>query len=122
VHRPKADPERYAKRNDPETIEGRVYLGLKKLIVLRKRYAAFAAGDLTIIRTENEHVLGFIRTCDADRAMIFANFSETPQTIRSDVLENLPLSAWTPIYGATELRPGQNLEIAPLEFLALTAA
>ena len=121
VHRPKANWERYAKRHDPETIEGRVYLGLKKMIDLRKGYEAFAGGDLRIVRTANDHVVGFIRSCNADRALIFANFSEAPQMIEAGVLENLPPHMWTPIYGTTPLRPGQPLEMAPLEFIVFNA-
>ena len=122
VHRPKANWDRFARRHDPDTIEGRVYLGLKKLIELRKRYEAFAGGDLRIVRTGNDHVLGFIRSCEADRALIFANFSEAPQMIEAGVLENLPLRAQIPIYGAAKLGRSQSLEIAPLEFLVFTVA
>jgi amylosucrase len=121
VHRPKANWECYAKRNDPDAIEGRVFLGLKNLIELRKRYEAFSGGELEIIPTENEHVLGFMRTRRADRALIFANFSEAPQTILSPMLENQPIKAERLVHGRSNLRLDQTLQIAPLDFLVFIA-
>ncbi|MFN3491412.1 MAG: amylosucrase, partial [Anaerolineales bacterium] len=48
VHRPQADWEKYKKRKDSNTIEGRVFQGLRKLIELRKKHTAFAGGNLEI--------------------------------------------------------------------------
>ena len=121
VHRPKASGERYAKRNDPNTIEGRVFLGLKNLIELRKRYDVFSGGELEIIPTENEHVLGFLRIRGADRALIFANFSEAPQTILSPMLENQLVKAERLVHGTSNLRSDQALQIAPFDFLFFIA-
>ena len=121
VHRPKANWERYTKRNDSDTIEARVYQGLKELIELRKKYEVFSGGALEVIRTQNDHVLGFLRTCGAERAVIFANFSEDPQMIAAHALENEPPNEWTAIYGARKFSQGESLEIAPLEFLVFSA-
>jgi glycosidase len=87
VHRPQADWEKYEKRNHGNTVEGRVFQGLKKLIGLRKQHKVFAGGELEIIPTENDHVLGFMRTHAGKRAVILANFSETPQIIPARILE-----------------------------------
>jgi amylosucrase len=117
VHRPKADWERYARRHDPQMIEGRVFLGLKELIELRKQHDAFSGGELEIIRTENDHVLGFVRTCGVDRAVILANFSEAPQIILPPIIEKLPIKGKTPIYGKSTLQADLSLKINPLAFL-----
>ena len=117
VHRPKADWERYATRHDPHTIEGRVYLGLKKLIEVRKTYTAFSRGELDIVTTENDHILGFVRTCGADRAVVFANFSEALQTIPAHVIEKHDIKDKAPVYGASHVQEDQSLRLAPLEFL-----
>jgi glycosidase len=117
VHRPKADWERYAKRNDPKTVEGRVYLGLQKLIRLRKENELFSGGGLEIIPTGNDHVLGFFRTRDASSAIVFANFSEDPQSLAVNVLEHVPLKEKTPAHGTSTLLSDGNLLIPPLEFL-----
>ncbi|MEW6083228.1 MAG: alpha-amylase family glycosyl hydrolase [Chloroflexota bacterium] len=81
VHRPKADWKKYAGRNDPDSIEGRVYQGLRKLIALRKDHSAFSGGKLEVIHTGNEHVLAYIRADKNEKLMVFANFSDTQQAI-----------------------------------------
>jgi glycosidase len=117
VHRPKANWDLYAKRNDPETIEGKVFTGLKSLIELRKGCEVFAGGALEIISTGNEHVLGFSRTHSNHRALILANFSEDPQTVNSHTLENLSIEEKTPAHGTSTFLSDRNLLIPPLEFL-----
>ncbi len=117
VHRPKTNWDRYAKRYASNSIEGRVFLGLQKLIELRKQHDAFSGGVLEIIPTENDHVLGFVRTHGAESALVFANFSETPQTIASRVLENYHLEEETMVPGTGNSLHGQNIQINPLEFL-----
>jgi amylosucrase len=117
VHRPQADWARYAKRNDPETIEGRVYRGLRTLIELRKEHEAFSGGDLEVIPMGNDHVLGFARLCAAERAIVLANFSESSQTVAPAAFEKYTSDRLAPIHGSSFLRPGQDLQIAPFDFL-----
>lgn len=81
VHRPHADWGRYALRSDPTTVEGRVYSGLQELIALRKTQPVFSGGDLEVIETGSEHMLGFIRTYEAQQAVVLANFSEIKQPL-----------------------------------------
>ena len=122
VHRPRANGERYANRNDPHTIEGRVFLGLQKLIQLRKRHEAFSGGELEILPTENDHVLGYIRRYGADHSLILANFSEAPQTVLTHVLQNHPVIEQAPVYGTAALREeDRGLQLGPLEFLVFVA-
>lgn len=122
VHRPRADWDRYAKRDDPDTVEGKVFLGLKELIEMRKRHQAFAGGELEIILTGNDHVLGFVRYWGAERAVVMANFSETPQTIAATVLDRYSLHEMRRLHGSSTLRTGQDLEIDRLDFLVLVPA
>jgi len=117
VHRPRADWEKYAKRNDPNSIEGRVYQGLKMLIELRKRLPAFAGGELEIIQTENEHVLGFTRTHAGKCAMIFANFSENPQTVQARIFEQYSVQNKKPLHGISQTSSQSKIVIEPLDFL-----
>lgn len=87
VHRPQADWKKYKKRNDINTIEGRVFQGLQELITLRKKYPAFTGGDLEIIHTGNVHVLGFVRRYKNKEVIVFANFSEGSQQVSESVRE-----------------------------------
>ncbi len=119
AHRPPADWKRYALRNDPYTVEGRVYAGQQALIHLRKEYPAFAGGVMEIIPTENEHVLGFVRTNKDKRAVIFANFSEQAQIIPLRILDQYACFSAQKIYGASQLTAQKALSVEPLDFLVL---
>ena len=117
VHRPRADWEKYEKRNNINTVEGRVYQGLKKLIELRKQLEAFAGGELEIIQTENEHVLGFMRIHAGKRAVIFANFSEASQKIPARIFEQYSVATKKYLHGISEAAASGDITLAALDFL-----
>jgi amylosucrase len=115
VHRPRADWEKYDQRNDPDSVEGRVYQGILRLVRLRKRYDDFSCGPLHIIDTGNDHVLGYIRL----GAVILANFSEAPQLITSEALESHIGNAHRRIHGNSEFIKRKDLTVEPYDLLAL---
>ena len=117
AHRPAADPEAYARHNDPETIEGRVYQSLQDLIALRKTHPVFAGGELDVLPTENVHVLGYTRLHDGQRAAIFANFSESEQAISAKVIEQNNLAGKSRLFGESDISPQGELMLKPLEFV-----
>ena len=117
VHRVTADWELYAKRTDQTTIQGQVYLGLQQLIRLRKAYPIFSGGDLEIISTNNDHVLGFVRRNGDQQAVILVNFSESSQTIPSLMFEQQKIRINTKVHGASTFAGDQDLLIEPLDFL-----
>lgn len=117
VHRPRADWEKYAKRNDPGCIEGRVYQGLQRLINLRKENQVFSGGDLEIIRTENDHVLCYIRRYMGKRAIIFANFADRAQSIPSRICEQYSIHTRKILLGSSKMTDCNELTIDPLDFL-----
>jgi len=119
VHRPRADWEKYAKRNDVNTVEGRVFQGLKMLIELRKQHEVFAGGELEVIQTENEHILGYTRVHTGKRAIIFANFSEEPQIIPSHIIERYAVQNKKPLHGRSNISPQKNITIEPLDLVVL---
>lgn len=117
VHRPKADPQKYARRNDPSTIEGRIYLGLQELIQLRKSHGVFACGPLKVIQTGNEHVLGFIRENGKQRVAVLANFSERTQFVRAEALA--PSLVQERLYGRSGAVTEEGWRVEALDFVAL---
>ncbi len=108
VHRPQADWKKYEKRKNSKTIEGRVFRGLQTLIEVRKKNQAFAGGNLEILRTGNDHVLGFVRRYKGKEVVVLANFSESPQAVSSSLIQGKKV-----LYGN-----GQN-SIEPLEIIVL---
>ncbi len=117
VHRPRANWNKYKKRNNPDSIEGRVYLGLKKLIALRSENKSFSDSQLELISTENEHVLAFARTYAETRITVFANFSESPQTISSRLFERYLLRTKKQLHGISKVSLPGDVIIEPLDFL-----
>jgi amylosucrase len=120
VHRPRADWERYARRNDSKTVEGRVYQGLQKLMNLRKSHPVFTGGQLETVQTENEHVLGYIRSRAGKRVIVFANFSEHPQFVPARVLEQYGFHRGVKrLHGLGKSQKGEALSLAPYGFVVL---
>lgn len=117
VHRPRADWKKYEKRNDLHNIEGHIYNGFRTLIELRKTHDAFSGGDLEVIPTENEHVLGFVRIHGGKRAAIFANFSESQQTIPPRIIEQYSISSLKKLHGRNHVSLKNSLTLEPLDFL-----
>ncbi len=121
VHRPRADWDKYAKRNSPGSIEGRVYQGLQNLIALRKGNKAFSGGELDVIPTENDHVLGFVRRNASSRVIVFANFSESAQSIPGHVFEQYAVHREHNLYSTSKIQShtetATRVSIEPLEFL-----
>ena len=115
VHRPVADWDRYGLRKDPETVEGRVYGGLRSLVQLRQAHLVFSGGQLEVLETQNPHVLGFLRFFDGHQALILANFSETEQKIGATVLTGFE-QARAFSYGNPIPNPVEPV-LAPLAFL-----
>ena len=117
VHRPRADWEKYAKRHDPRCVEGQVYQGLQRLIALRKENDAFSGGHLQVIQTGSDHVLGYVREHNGKRAVIFANFSELPQTLPAHFLKGFSTDKVYVLHGISQVSLGADMLIAPLDFL-----
>jgi len=117
VHRPRADWEKYAKRIDPSCIEGRVYQGLQRLINLRKENQVFSGGELDVIRTENDHVLCYLRRYIGKRAIIFANFADSAQCIPSRICEQYSIHTKKILHGSSKMTSCNEMTIEPLDFL-----
>jgi amylosucrase len=116
VHRPPANWDAYARRNDPNTVEARVFQSIRNLIMLRKEHVVFADGELEVISTENEHVLGYTRLYDGQRAVVFANFSESEQYISAKVIEQNNLTDKSRLFGLSDISGQGDLLLKPVEF------
>jgi glycosidase len=121
VHRPYADWDQIKRRDDLHHIAGRIFHGLRRLIQLRFQHPAIAGNDLLVIDTGNPHVLGYVRLADAERLLVFANFSERPQPVSANQLRLYGLS-----YEFTDLLrdkrlPLHDLVLEPYEFACLAA-
>jgi glycosidase len=115
VHRPHADWDKYARRLTPDTVEGRIFGGFRRLIEFRKRHAFLAGGELKVIATGNEHVLGYIRSHADREGIVLANFSETPQTISGLALEEHAMSSRRQLFGNSLFTPHRDFTMDPFD-------
>jgi amylosucrase len=122
VHRPFADWEKLGRRDDDSTLEGRVYRRLHRLIQVHKNEAAFAGNEMQVMNVDNDCVLGYVRHAPGEgrRVLVFANFSEQPQTISHNLLRLYGLS-----YTFTDLVTGhttaaEDFELEPFGFICLS--
>jgi amylosucrase len=119
VHRPFMDWEKVERRRDPQSIEGRIFNGLKKLIGMRKEHPVFSGSRMTVIRTGNNHVLGYLRATGQERALVFANFSERDQILPANLLRLYGLSDQFIALLSGKDFPIQDIKLEPYQLVCL---
>jgi len=85
VHRSRFDWDKAEKRHQSGTVEQRIFLGLKKLVALRKEVAAFADFDnRQVLSVGNQNLLVFYRTDPQNirnRVLVVSNFNVEAQAL-----------------------------------------
>ncbi|MGB5972666.1 MAG: maltose alpha-D-glucosyltransferase, partial [Nodosilinea sp.] len=76
----------------------------KRLIAMRKHFAALGRGDFQILHPENRKVLAFTRTYNDEKVLVVANLSRFVQTVELD-LSALKGRVPVEIFGRTEFPP-----------------
>ncbi|MGH7656715.1 MAG: maltose alpha-D-glucosyltransferase, partial [Gemmatimonadales bacterium] len=76
-------------------------LWMKRLIALRRRYAAFGRGTINFLTPGNRKVLAFIREYEGERILVVANLSRSVEYVELDLAE---FRGWTPVevFGRSE--------------------
>lgn len=122
VHRPAADPQRFAKRNNKRTIPGKTYQRLKHLIRLRKSTPALSSGMTDFIQAGNPHVFGYIRGRDNERVLLLNNFSDDSQTLSPEIFQlfNGSTMLIDKVSGKT-YDAQKDIELDPFQYVWLTA-
>jgi amylosucrase len=119
VHRLVADEAAYARRQQADTIEGRLYAALRELIRLRKQHSAFAGALLTVFDTENRHVLCYERRHGVERVVVLANFSEQEQSVAGWVLAQAACVGLARLHGRAQWPVSGDVVLPPFDFLVL---
>jgi amylosucrase len=119
VHRPFTDWDKADRRGDPQSVEGRIYNGLKRLIELRKGNPEFSGVQTAVIPTANEHVLGYVRASGQERTLVFANFSESDQVLPANLLRLYGLSYKFMDLLSRKSFPLKDLQLEPYQFVCL---
>lgn len=122
VHRPLRNQAAMDQRHDPTTVPGRIFSTLTRLIHLRTTLPALRDGMMEVVRSDNRHVLAYVRQTGSQRVLVLANFSDYPQSIAGnllrmygpglelfDLIQEQPVSATT----ALTLQPYQFVWLTP---------
>ena len=87
LHRGNMNWEAAEKRHDPETPEGKLFNGIRKLEQLRSEHRVFdGAADAWIVETRDDGVLGIGRYCQGEKLVALFNFAQTEKRIWVDEL------------------------------------
>lgn len=105
VHRPYASAEAYARRNDPASLEGRIFASLRQMIELRKRTPALGGQEFQLIDCGHPAVFGFVRANAGAQVIVLANFGEQPVHLPANLLRLYGLG-----YQITDLLSGGRAE------------
>ncbi len=81
VHRGNRARDQYARRDDVETIAGRVFRRLTKLITVRQSTPEFAGGELIGFRTGHPSVAGFQRVGEDATILVLLNVGDEEVTV-----------------------------------------
>lgn len=119
VHRPFFDWNKAEKRRDTNTIEGRVFNGIRNLIDMRKNNNVFAGNKIEILNTGSDHILGYLRVYQNIRAIVLCNFSEEKQTISGNFLRLFGFSTRFINLGSGEIISSVDLLLEPYDFVCL---
>ncbi|HKP55015.1 MAG TPA: alpha-amylase family glycosyl hydrolase [Chloroflexia bacterium] len=120
VHRPYTDWSRIARREQEDTIEGRIYGRLHHLVNIRKDCPAIADGDMELVEAGNPHIFAYVRHHAGGRVLIFANFSEQAQTLPANVLRLHGLGyTFKDLVSGQTIQVGESLVLEPYQFVWL---
>jgi amylosucrase len=86
VHRQTFNWKKAAARSDGISPASRVFNNLKKIIAIRKSNVALCGHQTDFIDTGNPAVFGFLRTENAQRELVLANFSDHEQPVMANLL------------------------------------
>jgi amylosucrase/maltose alpha-D-glucosyltransferase/alpha-amylase len=120
LHRPTFDWERAELRRDPETVPGRIYHGLLRLLQLRTQNQAFRRSETEITDTGNPHVFGFLRSGEDDMVFVLANFSEEPQPLEARRLRQMGMrKTFVDLYAGRTITATKELVLEPYQLMVL---
>ncbi|MCC9607974.1 cyclomaltodextrinase C-terminal domain-containing protein [Blastopirellula sp. JC732] len=120
VHRGQFDWERAKERHNPDSIVGRVYEGILRLVHLRHQTRALNRAQTEFVDAGNSHVLGYFRNSVDSSVLVLANFSESPQQIEGRHLRMLGLRKTViDILAGQTVTAMHELSIAPYQMLVL---
>jgi len=120
LHRSPFDWDEADKRWDTESIPGRVYNGIARLITLRHQNLAFTRADTDIFDPGNDKVFAYFRVHDDYTSLVFANFSAETQFVDAKRLRQLGMrKSMVDLITGRTIMAAKQLELGPYQFTVL---
>jgi amylosucrase len=120
LHRAAFDWEQAELRRDGDTVPGRIFQGLLRLIQIRQQNLAFDRAETEIVDTGNEHVLGYFRTNGDHSVLVLASFSAHAQVIPGRHLRLLGLrKSVVDLVAGRTIVAAHALELEPYDLMIL---
>ncbi len=120
LHRPAFDWDRAARRKDPQTIPGRIYPDLLRLVQVRQHNLALSRSETEFVESGNPHVFAFFRQNEGQSALVVANFSERPQRVEARRLRRLGLRrTFTDVLAGSTVVATDELTLEPYQLMVL---
>ncbi|HEX6696250.1 MAG TPA: alpha-amylase family protein [Solirubrobacteraceae bacterium] len=123
MHRPAMDWAAAERRGHPDSVEGRLWDGMRRLVAARRATrAAHAQGAAEPLWTGNDHVFGLLRSQAGQRLLLLANFTPERQRVGLAVVKDRGLEL-TPDAAQPDGRPlvveEDTLLLEPYQYLWL---
>jgi amylosucrase len=113
THRQTMNWERAELRNQPGTVENRIFCAIKKMIAIRKEISAFADhNNRELLDVENPHIFAFSRfenLNNPSRVLVLGNFSTEAQTVDLKALRHM---GFLQMESVKDMYSGENLSTA----------
>jgi amylosucrase len=124
MHRPLMDWDAAARRQEPGSLEGRVFAAVRGLSAARRSLLALRSGGRTeLLPTENRSVLAYRRAHPRSAPFLaLTNFSDVTQAVDAGIIARAGLYEPAHVHSSTgQLSIGAGrIELAPWSFLWLT--
>ena len=120
VHRPRFDWKKADERFEPDTVIGKIFHGILRVIQLRQQHMVFSGMDTEIIDPQNKALLGYFRHFEDQTALCLANFSAAEQAVPGSYLRLLGMrKIFTDLLSGKSLIAMESLVMEPYQFMVL---
>ena len=121
LHRAAFDWQRAEQRRDLNSVPGRVYHGLLRLIQIRTQNLAFTRADTDIVMTGNQHVLAFSRSNEQNVVYVLANFTEAQQRLEARGLRQMGMrKIMVDLFAGRTVTATHELVLEPYQLMVLS--
>jgi amylosucrase len=101
-------------------IRRRIFRAQQRMIAIRKTLPALAGQDMSLVGTNNPHLISFIRSKSGSRLVVVANFSEHPQSVDGNLIRTAGIGQFfQDVLTEREFSTSKPIELEPYESLWL---